>query len=267
MMGQTIISGGTGDAIAGYLWWVMPRDMPVCLDTELRGDAWAAKDAENSTTCCTWHELMSPSFSLERWWWGFASESKQGSMLSAHACEGAWKRIAPTPSCDVLWKELGYLAYPPTAIVLIWMTQSVAWNYHLPLVSRSELYFSYFFSYLFFKYIFNFFFNFPTSKIMIFLPHCFTPTHPHGQGQTKPLSTHSVWSSSGTPCPGAELTLGFLEGEGSTLEPGGSCMWKVSPAQQFKHALLQAAFTTPLSPLFLNVVFPSYACVWVAKIC
>lgn len=57
--------------------------------------------------------------------------------------EGAWKRVAPTPSCDVLWKELGYFAYSPTDIVLIWMTPPVPWSYNLSLISRSELYFSF----------------------------------------------------------------------------------------------------------------------------
>lgn len=75
--------------------------------------------------------------------------------LSKTACslhilgEGAWEGVAPTPSCDPLWKELGYLTCPPTAIVLIWMTPSVPWSYHIPLISRSQLYFPFFFFFYF----------------------------------------------------------------------------------------------------------------------
>lgn len=131
---------------------------------------------------------MSPSFSLERQWWGFSSELTQGSMLSVHTWWESLEKGCSHSLCDVLWKELGYPACPPTAIVLIWMTLSVPWSYRLPLISGSELYIYFFIFYLIFlKNIFSYYFlkNFPTSKIVICLPYCFTPTHHHNQGQGK----------------------------------------------------------------------------------
>lgn len=142
------------------------------------------------TAWCVWHGLMSPSFSLERWWWVFASDSTQGSMLSAHTW---WGSLEKGCSHSLLWcplerdwvsslpsnSQCSHLDDPISALELSSSPNikiRAVFGFFLLLLLNSFL--NIFFNYYFLK-------KFPTSKIMICLPYCFTPTHPHSQGQGK----------------------------------------------------------------------------------